>query len=302
MKNIVYTVETIRQLHEIIGVEKPKHPLISVIDYSQVDVENAPKEGSFTCSFYSINFKKHCSFLYGRQHFDHEEGTLHCTAPGQIITYDKRKEKDSSEGLGLYFHPELIRKTALGSKINEYTFFSYNANEALHLSAQEKQTLLVLFEQINIEYNTNIDVFTQDLIVSNIELLLNYCERFYNRQFLTRTNQSKDVIIEFEKLILDSFRYENPKENHIPTVKFCADLLNLSPNYLSDLLKKETGKSAQEHIHIHLLEKSKTQLLNSNKSIKEIAYSLGFEYPQSFSRLFKKKTGISPSEFRITNN
>ena len=302
MKNIVYTVETIRQLHEIIGVEKPKHPLISVINYSQVDVGDAPKEGSFTCSFYSVNFKKYCSFLYGRQPFDHEEGTLHCTAPGQIITYDQRKEKDSSEGLGLYFHPELIRKTALGNKINEYTFFSYNASEALHLSEQEKQILLTLFEQIRTEYNTTIDVFTQDLMVSTIELLLNYCNRFYNRQFITRTNHSKDVIVEFEKLLLDYFKLGNSKENHIPTVKSCASLLNLSPNYLSDLLKKETGKSAQEHIHIHLLEKSKTQLLSSNKSVKEIAYSLGFEYPQSFSKLFKKKIGISPSEFRITNN
>ena len=302
MKNIVYTVETIRQLHEIIGVEKPKHPLISVIDYSKVNVGNAPNEGSFTCSFYSINFKQYCSFLYGRQQFDHQEGTLHCAAPGQIITYDKRKEKDSSEGLGLYFHPELIRKTALGNKINEFTYFSYNANEALHLSELEKHTLLSLFEQIRIEYNTNIDIFTQDLLVSNIELLLNYCKRFYNRQFLTRTNHSKDVNIEFEKLLLDNFRLENKNESHIPSVKSYADLLNLSPNYLSDLLKRETGKSAQEHIHIHLLENSKTQLLNSDKSIKEIAYSLGFEYPQSFSKLFKKKIGASPSEFRIANN
>ena len=302
MKNIVYTVETIRQLHEIIGIEKPKHPLISVIDYSRIGVENAPEEGSFICSFYSVNFKKYCSFLYGRQPLDHEEGTLHCTAPGQIITYDKRKETDSSEGLGLYFHPELIRKTALGNKMNDYTFFSYNASEALHLSEQEKQILLTLFEQISIEYNTNIDAFTQDLIVSSVELLLNYCKRFYNRQLITRTNQSKDIIIEFEKILLNYFKLENSKENYTLTVKFCAALLNLSPNYLSDLLRKETGKSAQEHIHIHLLEKSKAQLLNSNESIKEIAYSLGFEYPQSFSKLFKKKLGISPSEFRIVNN
>ena len=302
MKNIVYKVETIRQLHEIIGIEKPKHPLISVIDYSRIGVENAPEEGSFTCSFYSVNFKKYCSFLYGRQPLDHEEGTLHCTAPGQIITYDKRKEIDSSEGLGLYFHPELIRKTALGNKMNDYTFFSYNASEALHLSEQEKQIILTLFEQIRIEYNNNIDAFTQDLIVSNIELLLNHCKRFYNRQLITRTNQSKDIIIEFEKILLNYFKLENLKENYTLTVKFCAGLLNLSPNYLSDLLRKETGKSAQEHIHIHLLEKSKTQLLNSNESIKEIAYSLGFEYPQSFSKLFKKKIGISPSEFRIVNN
>lgn len=302
MKNIVYSVKTISQLHDIIGVEKPKHPLISVIDYSKVIVENAPQEGSFTCDFYSINFKKYCSFLYGRQQFDHQEGTLHCTAPNQIIAYDKQKEKDSSEGLGLYFHPELIRKTALGNKINEYTFFSYSENEALHLSEQEKQTLLTLFEQIKTEFNTNIDKFTQDLIISNIELLLNYCKRFYNRQFLTRTNQSKDVIVEFENCLLNHFKLEEINGNNTMTVKYCADLLNLSPNYLSDLLKKETGKSAQEHIQLHLLEKSKTQLLNSNKSVKEIAYALGFEYPQSFSKLFKKKTGISPSEFRIANN
>ena len=302
MRNIVYAVETISQLHDIIGIEKPKHPLISVIDYSQVNVVNAPEEGSFTCSFYSVNFKKYCSFLYGRQPFDHEEGTLHCTAPGQIIIYDRQKEKDSSEGVGLYFHPELIRKTALGNKINEYTFFSYNENEALHLSEREKQILLTLLDQIKTEYNSNVDDFTQDLIVSNIELLLNYCKRFYNRQFTTRTNQHKGIIIEFEKILLNYFELDNSNEDHILTVKFCADLLSLSPNYLSDLLKKETGKSAQEHIHIHLLEKSKIQLLTSNKRIKEIAYSLGFGYPQSFSKLFKKKTGISPSEFRISNN
>ena len=302
MKNFVYTVETVRQLHEIIGIEKPKHPLVSVIDYSQVDTRNAPEEGSFSSNFYSVNFKKYCSFLYGRQHFDHEEGTLHCTAPGQVITYDKQKEKDSSEGLGLYFHPELIRKTNLGNKINEYSFFSYNANEALHLSGQEKESLLTLFELIRVECNTAIDDFTQDLIVSNIELLLNYCKRFYKRQFTTRINQNRDAIVKFERILLNYYKLGNSSENYILTVKFCADSLNLSPNYLSDLLKKETGKSAQEHIHIFLLEKSKIQLLNSNRSIKEIAYSLGFGHSQSFSKLFKKKTGISPSEFRITNN
>ncbi|MGB3587358.1 MAG: helix-turn-helix transcriptional regulator, partial [Tunicatimonas sp.] len=178
----------------------------------------------------------------------------------------------------------------------------YNTSEALHLSEQEKQILLTLFEQIRREYNTTIDGFTQDLMVATIELLLNYCNRFYNRQFITRTNQSKDIIIEFEKLLLDHFRLKSPEENRIPTVKSCANLLNLSPNYLSDLLKKETGKTAQEYIHLHLLERSKTQLLSSNQSIKEIAYSLGFEYPQSFSKLFKKKTGFSPSEFRTTTN
>jgi len=299
MKNLVYSVQTISELHDIVGVEKPKHTLVSVIDYSKVNVKNVPDTGTFTCEFYSINFKKHCKFLYGRQAFDHKEGTLHCTAPGQIITFDKRNEEGSTEGWGLYFHPELIRKSELSNRINQYTFFNYQENEALHLSDHEKHILLNMFKQLKDEYHTNIDQFTQELIVSNIELLLNYCKRFYNRQFITRTNQSKDIISRFEKFISDYFWSDILEDKCIPTVSFFADSMNLSPNYFSDLLKKETGKSAQEHIHYYLLDKSKTLLMNSDMSIKEIAHKLGFEYAQSFSKLFKRKTGISPSEFRI---
>lgn len=299
MKNIVYTVQSISELHEIAGFDKPEHPLISVIDYSKPDVKNAPDTGSFTCDFYVINYKKHCKFLYGRQAFDHKEGTLHCTAPRQIITFDKSKEEGSTEGWGLYFHPELIKKSELGNKIGRYSFFNYSENEALHLSFNEKQILLNLFQQLRDEYNTNIDQFTQELIVSNIELLLNYCMRFYNRQFITRTNRNKDIIAQFEKLISDCIDADNRDKKSIPTVKLCADSLNLSPNYFGDLIKKETGKSAQEHIHYCLLEKSKTLLTNTDMSIKEIAHCLGFEYAQSFRNLFKKKTGISPSEYRI---
>jgi AraC-like DNA-binding protein len=299
MKNSVYRVQTINELHEIAGFAKPKHPLVTVIDYSKVDVKDTPESGSFICSFYSVNFKKHCDFIYGRQVFDHKEGTLHCTAPEQVITFNRKKGAYSSEGWGLYFHPELIRNTALGKKINEYSFFSYAENEALHLSEQEKQTLLYVLKQVENEYNTNIDHYSRDLIISNIELLLNYCKRFYGRQFITRTNQSKDVIIRFEEFIADYFNTDKLRNNGIPTVKHCAETMNLSPNYFSDMLKNETGKNTQEHIHYHLLEKAKNLLVSSDKSINQIAYELGFEYPQSFSKFFKKKSGVSPTLFRV---
>jgi AraC-like DNA-binding protein len=298
MKNIVYKVQTISELHEIAGFEKPKHPLVTVIDYSKVNVIDTPESGSFICGFYSVNFKKHCNFVYGRQVFDHKEGTLLCTAPEQIITFDRKKEEGSTEGWGLYFHPELIRNTALGKKISEYSFFSYAENEALHLSEQEKQTLLSILKQMENEYNTNIDHYSHDLIISNIELLLNYCRRFYGRQFITRTNQNKDVIVRFEEFISDYFNSSKLKNNGFPTVKHCAEAMNLSPNYFSDLLKSETGKNTQEHIHYHLLEKAKTILVSSDKNISEIAYELGFEYPQSFSKLFKNKVGVSPTDYR----
>jgi len=298
-KTIAYKVQTISELHEIAGFEKPKHPLVTVIDYSKVNVIDTPEHGSFICSFYSINFKNHCSFVYGRQAFDHKEGTLHCTAPEQVITFDRKKEEGNTEGWGLYFHPELIRNTSLGKKIHEYSFFLYTENEALHLSDHEKQTLLSILKQMEKEYNTNIDHYSHDLIISNIELLLNYCKRYYGRQFITRTNQNKDILVRFETFISDYFNSGQLKNNGLPTVKQCAEKMNLSPNYFSDLLKSETGKNAQEHIHYYMLEKAKTLLKNSNRTINEIAYELGFEYPQNFSKLFKKKVGTTPTLYRV---
>ncbi|MFN8256480.1 MAG: helix-turn-helix domain-containing protein [Bacteroidales bacterium] len=298
MKHIVYQVRTIDELHAVAGFGKPKHPLVSVIDYSKVNVQNPPDSGSFVCGFYSVNFKKNCHFHYGRQYFDHQEGTLLCTAPEQIITFNREIDRGNAEGWGLFFHPELIRNTALGKKINEYSFFSYAENEALHLSEDEKQTLLSIVKQMKKEYFTNIDHYSHDLIISNIELLLNYCKRFYGRQFITRTNQNKDAIARFEKFIKDYFDSPKLRDNGLPTVKYCAEIINLSPNYFSDLLRSETGKNAQEHIHYYLLEKAKTLLLSSDKTVNEIAFELGFEYPQNFSKLFKRKTGITPTEFR----
>src|ERR1035437_814807 len=298
MKDIAYKVQTISELHQIADFDKPKHPLVTIIDYSKVNVQNGPESGSFICSFYSVNFKSNCSFVYGRQAFDHQEGTLHCTAPEQVITFDRKKEATVTEGWGLYFHPELIRNTALGKKINEYSFFSYAENEALHLSDQEKQTLLSILKQMEAEYNTNIDHYSHDLIVSNIELLLNYCKRYYGRQFITRTNQNKDIIIKFEEFISGYINSGNLKESGLPTEKYCAERMNLSTNYFSDLLKSETGKNTQEHIHYYLLEKAKNMLRNNNATINEIANELGFEYPQYFSKLFKEKTGMSPTLYR----
>jgi len=243
MRDLAYRVQTIAQLHEIAGLEMPRHPLVSVVDYSKVRVANAPDSGSFICSFYTVNFKKNCHFLYGRQTFDHQEGSLHCTAPDQIITFNRKRDTGSSEGYGLYFHPELIRNSNLGKIIHEYSFFSYAENEALHLSDVEKQTLFSILKQIESEYYTNIDHYTNQLIISNIELLLNYCKRFYGRQFITRTNHNKDIIIRFEEFIRDYFNSPGLAESGLPTVKLCADKMNLSPNYFSDLLRSETGKT-----------------------------------------------------------
>lgn len=298
MKNIVYKVETIGDLHEIAGLAKPNHPLFTIIDYSKVNVANAPESGSFVCGFYAVNFKKYCRLIYGRQYFDHQDGTLHCTAPEQVITFNRENEEDSSEGWGLYFHPELIRNTCLGKRISEYHFFSYQENEALHLSELEKQTLLILLKQMEIECTANSDIYSHDLIVSNIELLLNYCKRFYGRQFVTRTNHNQDLLVDFENFMNEHYATGKLMTVGIPSVKDCAEAMNFSPNYFNDLLKSKTGKSALDHIHYFLLEKAKNLLISSNKKIDEVAYELGFKYPQNFSKLFKNKVGVSPMNYR----
>jgi len=205
-------------------------------------------------------------------------------------------------GWGLFFHPEFIRNSNLGKKIREYTFFRYDENEALHLSFDELNTLTTIIQQIEKEYQTNIDKHSTDLLLSNLELLLNYCKRFYDRQFITRTNTSKDIIAKFELFLIEYFNAEKSKIEGLPTVMMCAEKMNLSPNYLSDLLKNETGKNAQEHIHFHLLDRAKMLLLSTNNTVNEIAFDLGFEYPQNLSALFKRKIGFSPTEYRKQQN
>jgi AraC-like DNA-binding protein len=275
------------------------HPLIAVVDFTGIasHVEDGVKVAG---DFYSIMFKSYRKhhIKYGRKTVDFQNGSLICMAPGQVIEMDTESEDPAEmEGWGLFFHPDLIRGTSLGDKMKDYNFFSYEISEALHLSEKEKQVLYDCVLKIQTELQGNIDVHSQSIIVSNIELLLNYCTRFYGRQFITRKSSNNTVVAQVEKLLNDYFK----EEKGLPTVKYLAEQVHLSPGYLSDLLKKETGKNTQDHIHYHLIEEAKNILLSTNKSVSEIAYTLGFEYPQYFNKLFKQKTGKTPVEFRSMN-
>ncbi|SDT68416.1 transcriptional regulator, AraC family [Mucilaginibacter mallensis] len=280
-----------------------RHPLVAVVDFSKA--EDKIEEGTrISCDFYTIMFKNYScnTFRYGRKTYDFQDGSLVCLAPKQIMTMDTEVEqRDDRLGWGLFFHPDLIRGTALGKTIKDYTFFSYETNEALHLSDKEKQTLHGIVQKIDTELSENIDRHSGTLIVSNIELLLNYCTRYYDRQFITRKAANNDVLSKVEAVLRDYFRSTDLSEKHLPTVKYLADEVHLSANYLSDLLKRETGMNAQDHIHHYLIEAAKDLLLNTNKTVGELAFDLGFEYPQYFSRLFKSKTGLTPVEYRNLN-
>lgn len=296
-------IETISQAHESLGLEKPKHPLVSVFKHDDLKLNKEFFDRTIVMDFYHVDYKM-CStgaFKYGRNTYDFQEGTLIFMRPGQAIRMEEWNEDPGVGGWSLIFHPDLIRKSQLGKHIDRYTFFSYDVNEALHLSDDEKATLEDIRDKIVKEYSLNIDRYSQKLIVSNIELMLDYCTRFYDRQFYTRTNINADIVSRFERVLADYFEDESLRLSGLPSVKYCAEQLSLSPNYLSDLLKKETGKSAQEHIHYRLIEKAKTVLLNSDSSVSEIAYDLGFEYPQYFSKLFTNKVGMSPAKFRNVN-
>jgi len=296
------------QLHHISDINnfvksKTNHPLVAVVDFSKVD-EYIADGTRISADFYSIMFKNYCAnkLRYGRQAFDFQEGSLICIAPKQVLAMDNEIEKkDNMMGWGLFFHPDLLRGTSLANKMNDYTFFSYETSEALHLSEKEKQTLYDCVLKIETELQENIDSHSQNLIVTNIELLLNYCLRYYGRQFITRKNSHSNTVSQVEQLLKNYFRSEQLKMKGLPTVKYLADSVHLSASYLSDLLKKETGLNAQDHIHYQLIEEAKNILMNSNSSVSEIAYSLGFEYPQYFSKLFKQKTGQTPIEYRNLN-
>ncbi|MCL3779019.1 AraC family transcriptional regulator [Prolixibacteraceae bacterium JC049] len=294
----IMRVSSISQLHGFIGYDKPLHPMVTLIDFSKVDVCVTEDVGQAIFGLYGIIFKKTTSsnFKYGRKDYDFNEAALLCIAPEQLLATMGYNVAEGSEGWGLFFHSDLIRCSFLNEKIKDYTFFSYDMNEALHLSEQENDTLLSVLKTIQHEYSINMDNVSTDLIISNIEMLLNYCKRFYGRQFITRSTANHSVVKKFEQLVAAYFENENCEG--LPSVKYCAENLNLSPNYLSDLLKQETGKSAIEHIHYHLIDRAKNLLVNTTETVSEIAYSLGFEQPQSFSKLFKKKMGVTPGKFR----
>jgi len=300
MHNTYIDIESVSGMHQLVQYTPPKHPLVSVIDHVDFYKKRPPTDAFYRFGFYSISCKKCTGTLkYGKGHYDFDEGSLMFTAPGQVIS--PGPDIKVEEGWALFIHPDLIHNTDLGRKIHQYSFFNYEANEALHISEDEKLIIKDCVIKIEKEYSRNIDKHTQGLIVSNIELLLNYCNRFYDRQFYTRTKVNADVVQQFEKLLRDYFIQDNLIETGMPNVKYFASRLNLSPNYLADLLSKFTGKTTQEHIHLELIGKAKSLLWGTNNSISEIAYGLGFEHPSHFTKLFKTKTGKSPSGYRQLN-
>lgn len=281
------------------GFKKPKHPLISVVDVSQVKADEKWLGTRIATKLYYIGLKSgSCGIRYGRNHYDFEEGVLAFTGPDQVITVNSVSDFDQHEGWMLYFHPDLIRTSPLGENIDDYSFFSYDVHEALHLSDREKEILNDCVQKIREEYHERIDNHSQRVIVSSLDLLLNYCLRFYERQFNTRTARNKDVISEVERLLKDYYKSGQLDKYGPPSINYLAEKVHLSASYLSDLLKKETGRSAKDHINDFLVEKAKLLLLGSEDSVSEVAYSLGFNYPHYFSRLFKSKTGLSPQKYR----
>lgn len=302
MKDIV-RIKTIGQVHEIYGFEKPRHPLVTVLPIDERMTEFEYGDTSYTFDFYQISLKAGIkgTLSYGRNSYDFEEGTMTFIKPNQIVKVVDSEDYKDGKGWTLLFHPDLLRKSELGNTIENYSFFGYEVSEALHLSDEEKKSLTELANKIEKEYNQNIDRHSQELIIANIEMMLKYCKRYYDRQFYTRTNLNKDIISKFEKVLHDYYNSDTPTEHGVLTVKYCAHTLAMSSNYLGDLIKSETGRSAKDHIQDYIIEKAKTSIMGSNDPISEIAYNLGFEYPQSFNKLFKARTGMSPSKYRNLN-
>ena len=301
--NMFVPIQTIAQVHQLLGLPKPQHPLVSVVDNQQVCFKADIADDKFIFELYTVAVKSGItgSFGYGRNSYDFEEGTMVFTSPGQVITNQQlAKAEPSSPSWTLLFHPDLIRQSELGKTIETYAFFSYEVHEALHLSQAEKNTLWALSQTIKQEASQGIDRHTQKLVVATINLLLDYCTRYFDRQFYLRTNLNKDIVTRFENLLRVHFSSDALVATGLPTVQYCGNQLGLSPNYLSDLLRKETGRNAQDHIHAFVIEKAKTYLLGSSLPVSQIAYALGLQYPQHFSKLFKHKTGMSPSAYRDT--
>ena len=296
----IVRIDTISQVHELLGLDKPKHPLVSVIPIDERMVDYDYGDATYVFGFYLVSLKAGIcgEITYGRNTYDFQEGTMIFIQPGQALSFKASEESVGDNGWTLLFHPDLIRKSELGRQIDRYSFFSYETHEALHLSDDERATVTDLAKKIDSEYRQNIDRHTQKLIIANIELLLDYCTRYYDRQFYVRTNLNQDIVSRFESLLKAYFDTEQSLESGLPTVKYCGEKLNMSPSYLSDLLKKETGRTAQQHIQDTIIDRAKTLLLGTKEQVSQIAYGLGFDYPQHFSKMFKAHTGMSPAEYR----
>lgn len=301
MPQDILHIKSVSQLHELAGFEKPRHPLITVIDVAKFVIPKEMVGIKVRNDLYHMSMKDgSCGLEYGRNQYDFEEGVMMFTGPGQVSSATKEQKENEIQGWMLMFHPDLIRKSALGEHMDQYSFFSYDVHEALHLSDDEERIVTECINNIRHEYEPRIDNHSQRVIISNLELLLNYCWRFYERQFNTRTNLHKDTASRFEKHLREYFNSEQLLDG-LPPIQYFADKMHFSQNYLSDLLKKETGRSAKDHINDYVVERAKNQLLSSQDSVSEIAYSLGFNYPHYFSRLFKTKTGMTPQEYRELN-
>ena len=302
MSEEIIKIKSISQLHEIMGWGKPKHPLISIVEAERLSVTEAELGVKFLSDLYSISLKdKDCGVEYGRNTFDFEEGVLIFTGPKQMASITKAIEPGDIHGWMLYFHPDLIYGTHLGQHIQDYTFFGYDVFEALHLSEDEEKRVIDCMLGIKEESEQRIDNHSQRVIVSNLELLLNYSLRFYERQFNTRKKQSSGVVAQFQKELNQYFAANLQEEKGLPSLKYFSEKIHLSTHYLSDLLKKETGRAAKEHINDFVVEKAKNLLLGTNETITEIAYDLGFNYPHYFTRMFKSRTGVTPLEYRSLN-
>jgi AraC-like DNA-binding protein len=293
-------LEAISEMHELVQHTPPRHPLISVIEHTDFYAKRPKGEALYRFGFYTISCKRFEGLMhYGKGHYDFKQGSLLFTAPGQIIGPGPDVKVD--EGWGLFIHPDLLHGTGLDKKMHEYNFFHYEVNEALHISDEEAAVIKDCVDKIARECLLPIDKHTQRVLVSTIELLLNYCNRFYDRQFYTRARVNSDVVQRFERLLRDYFSQDNLIEAGLPSVGYFASQLHLSTSYLSDLLQKFTGKSTVEHIHLELVERAKSLLWGTEQTISEIAYSLGFEHPSHFTKVFKAKTGKSPSAYRGLN-
>ena len=296
MENII-KLETIQDYNNLLGT-KTLHPLVSVTDLSTLkSIRHCRKNFGFYCVFYK---ELACGTLqYGRNKYDYEDGTLVFISPGQIAGINDDGETVNPKGIVLMFHADLLYGTPLARRMKDYTFFSYESNEALHMSDRERRIILNCFHEIREELEHTIDKHTKQIITSNIETLLNHCVRFYERQFVTREVVNRDLLTNFERILQQYFDSEKTSTIGLPSVQDCAEKMHLSPNYFGDLVKRETGKSAQEYIQLAIMERVKELLAESNKTISEIAYELGFKYPHHLSRIFKKVIGITPNEYRL---
>ena len=296
-------INTISEFHKLFGLSKPEHPLISVIDFSKANPQSIPEKVVFGCYFISIKRNVNFQFIYGQQEFDFDEGVMFFIAPHQVLKIEKETVLSSKPtGWALLIHPDFLWKTSLANLISKYDFFSYAANEALFLSEKEENIITGIAQNIEQEYHSNIDNFSKQIIITHLENLLSYCQRFYNRQFITREKSNHQILNRLEEILTHYFNSDDVLSKGLPSPQYVSDKLNVSVSYLSRMLRVLTGQTTQQYIHEKLIEKAKEKLTTTDLSVSEIAYELGFEHSQAFSRLFKSKTNQSPLQFRQSFN